>query len=331
MKTSLIAITLVFTLFACKVAREDRTIGSIERTDPALDQIIESSATLEVLSDGYEWSEGPLWVESQKMLLFSDVPTNIVYRWTEQDSVEVFLKPSGYTGATASTSPEQGSNGLALSADGKLVLCQHGDRRLAVMEVPLGAPQPSYSSVADRYDGKKFNSPNDVVVNEEGDYFFTDPPYGMPRDATQEIPFQGVYKVSNGEVTLLVDSLTRPNGIAFMPGEKTIIIANSDPERAVWYAYELGDDNKSLINGRIFHDATEASRKDPGLPDGLKIDSNGNIFATGPGGIWIFSGEGKLLGKIKMPVATANCAFADDEKTLFITADNLLVRLKMRP
>ncbi len=329
MKNYLMAIAIAWSLLACKSTHEDRTIGSVERMDPALDQIIESSATPEILSDGYEWSEGPLWVESEKMLLFSDVPTNIVYKWTEQDSIEVYLKPSGYTGTTPSTSPEQGSNGLALSRDGKLVLCQHGDRRLAFMEAPLNAPGSSYSSVADRFDGKKFNSPNDVVVSKGGDYFFTDPPYGMPRDLTQEIPFQGVYKVSNGEVTLLVDSLTRPNGIAFMPGEKTVVIANSDPKRAMWYVYDL-DDSGAFTNGRIFNDATAGAAKEPGLPDGLKIDGNGNVFATGPGGIWIFNKEGKLLGKIKMPVPTSNCAFADNEKTLFITADNFVVRLKMR-
>jgi len=270
-----------------------------------------------------------VWVEAEKMLLFSDVPTNIVYKWTEDDSIEVFLKPSGYTGASSSNSDEEGSNGLALDGNGKLVLCQHGDRRLATLDAPLNAPKPVFATLVDRFDGKKFNSPNDVAIRKNGDYFFTDPPYGMPKNLQQEIPFQGVYKLSNGTVTLLVDSLTRPNGIAFSPDEKTIVIANSDPAKAMWYAYDLTQDD-SVINGRIFYDATEAGKSEAGLPDGLKIDKQGNVFATGPGGIWIFNKEAKLLGKIKIPVPTANCAFSPDEKTLYITADQYLVRLKMR-
>ncbi len=329
MKNCLIVVTLALYLFGCKATQEDKSFGSIERIDPALDAIIEESATLEVLSDSYEWSEGPLWIESHKMLLFSDVPSNIVYKWTEGDSVEVFLRPSGYLGEAPSTSPEPGSNGLTLSPDGQLVLCQHGERRVALMDASLESPASAFTPIADHFEGKRFNSPNDVVVSEHGDYFFTDPPYGMPRDLQQEISFQGVYKVSNGMITLLVDSLTRPNGIAFLPGEKTIVIANSDPEKAVWYVYDLTEDN-AFTNGRILQNATEETKKAPGLPDGLKIDSNGNIFASGPGGIWIFNSAGKILGKIRLPVATSNCAFADDEKTLFITADNYVVRLKMR-
>jgi gluconolactonase len=193
----------------------------------------------------------------------------------------------------------------------------------------LDAPRATFVTLADQYDGKKFNSPNDVAVRKNGDYFFTDPPYGLPKDLAQEIPFQGVYKLSNGKATLLVDSITRPNGIAFFPGEKTLIIANSDPEKAIWYAYDVTE-NDSLVNGRIFYDATEAAKSEPGLPDGLKIDTEGNVFATGPGGVWIFNADGKILGKIKVPVPTANCAFSSDEKTLFLTADNYLLRLYMK-
>ena len=314
---------------SCKVAEESQTIGSIDRVDPALDNIIDTDAPIEVLSQGYEWSEGPLWIESEKMLVFSDVPTNTVYKWTDSDSIEVYLKPSGYTGEADSYSDEQGSNGLALNADGKLVLCQHGDRRLALMDAPVNAPQSRFTTVADNYQGKKFNSPNDVAVRRNGDYFFTDPPYGMPKNQTQEIPFQGVYKVSNGTVTLLVDSITRPNGIAFTPDERKLLIANSDPEKAIWYSFDVTDSDQ-LTNGKIFFDATTAAKSEAGLPDGLKIDKQGNVFATGPGGIWIFDTAGKLLGKIKIPAATANCALSADEKTLYITADSYLLRLKMR-
>lgn len=316
-------------MFSCRVAEESQTIGSIDRIDAALDDIIDADAPIEVLSQGYEWSEGPLWIESEKMLVFSDVPTNTVYKWTESDSIEVYLKPSGYTGEASSYSDEQGSNGLALSVDGKLVLCQHGDRRLALMDGPVNSPQSRFTTVADNYQGKKFNSPNDVAVRNNGDYFFTDPPYGMPKNQTQEIPFQGVYKVSNGTVTLLVDSITRPNGIAFTPDERRLLIANSDPNKAIWYSFDVTESGQ-LTNAKIFFDATTAAKSEAGLPDGLKIDKRGNVFATGPGGIWIFNSAGKLLGKIKIPAATANCALSADEKTLYITADSYLLRLKMR-
>ena len=327
-------ILLSLLICSCNVADKEeaegsQTIGSIDRVDPALDNLIDVDAPIEVLSQGYEWSEGPLWIESEKMLVFSDVPTNTVYKWTASDSIEVYLKPSGYTGEADSYSGEQGSNGLALSADGKLVLCQHGDRRLALMDAPLNAPQSRFTTVADNYQGKKFNSPNDVAVRSNGDYFFTDPPYGLPENQAQEIPFQGVYKVSNGTVTLLVDSITRPNGIAFTPDESKLLVANSDPEKAIWYSFDVTESDQ-LTNGKIFFDATSAAKSEAGLPDGLKIDKQGNVFATGPGGIWVFDAAGKLLGKIKIPAATANCALSANEKTLYITADSYLLRLKMR-
>lgn len=332
MKITTLAIVLIVAAFSCKAptesSEEKLTLGSVERLDAGINDLIDQDAEIEVLADGYEWSEGPVWVSSEKMLLFSDVPTNTVYKWTAEKGAEVYLKPSGYTGAADSNRGEPGSNGLALH-NGKLVLCQHGDRRLAAMEAPLDAPASVFSTLVDQYDGKKFNSPNDVAVRKNGDYFFTDPPYGMPKDLAQEIPFQGVYKLSGGKATLLVDSLTRPNGIAFTPDEKTFVVANSDPNKAVWYAFDL-DASDNAVNARIFHDATAATKTEKGLPDGLKIDQNGNVFATGPGGVWIFDKGGKLLGKIKLPAPTANCAFSDDEKTLYITSDNYLLRIKMR-
>lgn len=311
--------------------KETKTTGSIERTDPALNNIIKEDAVIEVLAEGYDWSEGPVWVESQKMLLFSDVPKNVIYKWTEEKGAEEYLTPSGYTGSTPSESREPGSNGLTLDGEGRLILCQHGDRRIARMDAPYDQPAPNFVTLADNYDGKKFNSPNDIAHRSNGDFFFTDPPYGLPKhaeDPTKEIPFQGVYKISaDGKVTLLVDSLTRPNGIAFTPDEKTLIVANSDPEKPVWYAFDL-DENDSLTNARIFYNAKGA--EGPGLPDGFKIDKQGNIFASGPGGIWIFDKDAKVLGKIKLPSPTSNCALADDDKTLYITSDAQLLRVKMR-
>jgi gluconolactonase len=266
------------------------------------------------------------------MLLFSDIPQNTVHKWTPEKGLETYLKPSGYTGATP-RGGELGSNALILSREGKLILCQHGDRRLARMDAPLDRPDSVFITLAGNYQGRKFNSPNDVVMRSNGDLFFTDPPYGMEQrenDPVRELPFHGVFKVSvNGTVSLLTDSITRPNGIAFTPDEKTLIIANSDPQKAVWYMFDIGP-NDSLVNPRILRDVTAEAKTENGLPDGMKIDRRGNIFATGPGGVWIFNKFGQLLGKIKVPVSASNCALAEEDRVLYITADKYVLRVKMR-
>lgn len=329
-------LAIVFSLlFSCKTSdkKTDESIGSFESMDPAFSSIVSSNASIEILGKGYEWSEGPVWVPEQKMLLFSDVPNNVVHKWAEGKEVEVYLTPSGYTGSVENYSGEPGSNGLTISPDGKLVLCQHGDRRVAQMDADLSSPQAKFITLSDNYEGKKLSSPNDVAFRKNGDMFFTDPPYGLPNqaeDSTKETAHNGVYKMSGGKTTLLVDSLTRPNGIAFLPGEKTFLVANSDPEKAHWYAFDL-DENDSVTNARIFYDATPSSRAgDKGLPDGLKVDEKGNVFATGPGGIWVFNSEGKALGRIKLTEAAANCALTEDGKTLFVTADMYLLRVRLR-
>lgn len=325
------ALALLTVLTACK-NNEMRTIGSIERIDPALDAIVSPSAQPEIIAEGFEWSEGPLWLEETKTLIFSDVPKNTIHQWSEEKGLSVYLTPSGYT-SSVPRGGEMGSNGLALTPDGKLVLCQHGDRRVAYMNAPVNDPKPDFITIADNIDGKKLSSPNDAVVRSNGDVFFTDPPYGLPSqsddDPAKEAPHNGVYKASNGKATLLVDSLTRPNGIAFLPGEKTFIVANSDSKKAIWYAFDLAE-NDSVTNARIFYDATEDAKKERGLPDGFKVDKQGNIFASGPGGVWIFNQEGKVLGKIKIPEATSNCALSTDEKTLYLTADMYVLRVKLR-
>lgn len=307
------------------------TVGRVERIDPAMDNIIETSTKAEIIAEGLDWSEGPLWVESENMLLFSDVPQNIVYKWTEDKGKEVFLSPSGYTDSVK-RSGEMGSNGLLLDASGKLVLCQHGNRQMARMDAPLNHPGTQYASITNNFQGKKLNSPNDAVYNSFGELFFTDPPYGLEKqleDPKKEIPFQGVYKVKkNGETVLLTRSLTRPNGIAFFPGEKTLLVANSDPEKPYWYAFDIAND--SLTNARVFYKASGYDSSAKGLPDGLKIDKNGNVFATGPGGLWIFNKEGKLLGKMRLTEAASNCAFSPDQKTLYVTNDMYVLRIKLR-
>jgi gluconolactonase len=310
-----------------------KTTGAIIQYDEALSNIIDTAAKAEIIAEGYEWSEGPLWIEKHNMLLFSDVPVNIVYKWTEEKGAEVYLKPSGYTGVTPSKCKEPGSNGLTLDADEHLVLCQHGDRGVAIMDAAFDKPSPKFITLVDKYDSKKLNSPNDLVFNTNGELFFTDPPYGLftqdDTDVAKEIPFNGVYKVKKtGEVVLLADSITRPNGLAFFPGEKQLLIANSDPAKPVWYIYDVNGD--SLSNGKIFFDASGHDKSYRGLPDGLKINKQGIVFATGPGGVYIFDSNGKKLGLLKLDEATSNCALSRDEKILYVTNDMYVLRVKLK-
>lgn len=318
-------------LFSCKPSAEKKNIGSIEVLDPALEQLIDVNAVPEILGEGFEWSEGPVWVEQHSMLLFSDIPNNAIMKWTEEKGVELYLKPAGFTGQDSFKGSEGGSNGLLINSKGQLVLCQHGDRRVAVMEASLDAPTPNFITLADRFEEKRFNSPNDAVFDQSGNLFVTDPPYGLPGymdDPDKETPYQGVYKVKpDGQVILLVDSLTRPNGIGFSPDEKTLYVANSDGPKAKWYAFDV--DGDSLKNARIFY-STEYNEGEKGAPDGLKVSKSGHIFATGPGGVWIFDPTGKALGRIRIPEATANCAFSKDEEYLYMTSDMFLVRLRLR-
>ncbi|MDD1443859.1 SMP-30/gluconolactonase/LRE family protein [Dolichospermum sp. ST_sed3] len=296
-----------------------------------MDKIITTTASVEIIAEGYTWSEGPVWIEKENMLLFSDVPENIVYKWTEENGAEPYLTPSGFTG-DSTRSRERGSNGLIIHND-SLILCQHGNRQVAKMKASVRDPKPEFVTLAGYYDGKRFNSPNDAAYRSNGDLFFTDPPYGLgdqDKDVDKETPINGVYRVSSkGIVSLLVDSITKPNGIAFMPEGNKFLVACSDPAKAIWYEFELNDVD-SIKSARIFYDATSPETNEKGLPDGLKIDSKGNVFATGPGGVWIFNKDGKVLGKIKLPEASANCALSPDEKTLYITADMYLLRVKMR-
>jgi gluconolactonase len=303
--------------------------ATIEFVSDELAKVINKDAKVEIVADGFQFTEGPLWVEKEKMLLFSDVPGNTIYKWTEAKGKEVYIKPAGYT-APESRGGFMGPNGLALSTDGKLLICQHGDRRVARMDAPLNAPKASFVSVAAEYNGKKINSPNDLIVMPNGDVYFTDPAYGFERganDPKKELTFQGVYKVNKaGQITLLVDSIEAPNGIGLMPDKKTMIVSNSDGRKKRWYAYDVAS-NGSLSNGRVFFDVS--SERGAGGCDGLKIDKQGNLFATGPGGVYIINKSGKLIGRIRN-IPAANLAFTPDEKTLFITAGNNLLRVKLR-
>ena len=308
-----------------------KTIGSITRMDPELDSLIQPNATIEIIAEGYDWTEGPLWLENEKALLFSDIPPNKIFKWTEKKGAELYLTPSGYTGSVP-RGGEPGSNALILNKDGQLVLCQHGDRRMALMDADLNAPAAKFITLTDNYKGKKLNSPNDAIFRSNGDLLFTDPPYGLEgndKDPAKELPFQGVFKLSNGELTLLTDSLTRPNGLAFMKNETRLIVANSDSEKAMWYLFDVSPGGL-LVNQRVFFDATPDVAGKKGLPDGLKVDKKDNLFATGPGGVYIFNAAGKQIGKIEVPEACSNIAFGDDERTLFVTADMWVLRVRLR-
>lgn len=315
-----------------QVVAEYKTIGNIERLDPKINELIPENVKIEVIGEGMTWSEGPLWIADKQMLLCSDVKENRTHKWTEEEGLVRFLEPSGFTG-DSTDSREKGANGLTLDPNGNLVMCQHGDRRVARLTASLDKPEPTFETLVDNYRGQRFNSPNDLVYDSQGNLFFTDPPFGLSEamvdDPKKELPYQGVFRYSkDGELTLLTDELSRPNGIALSPDEKTLYVTNSDGEKAIWMAYPLREDG-TLGEGEIFYDATDLIGQEVGFPDGLKVNKAGYIFSSGPGGLWIFDPSGKVLGKIKPGEWISNCAFDDTESTLYITADDYLLRVKL--
>ncbi|MFD2573948.1 SMP-30/gluconolactonase/LRE family protein [Spirosoma soli] len=308
-------------------------IGQIVRIDPRFDKLIPKEAKIEVLASGFAWTEGPVWVKNGgdgqgSFLLFSDVPQNIIFKWTEKAGVTPFLKPSGYTGL-GPYSDEPGSNGLTVDRQGRLIACEHGDRRVTAM--PLNG-SGGKQTLADNVNGKRFNSPNDVVAHSNGSYYFTDPPYGMPKkenDSSRETEGFGVYRISpDRKVSVITYELTRPNGIALSPDEKTLYVAQSDPNRPVIMAYPLQADG-SAGKGRVVFGADGLKKQGlQGGFDGMKVDREGNLWATGPGGVLVLSPDGEFLGHLKIGGATANCAWGDDGSTLYITADMYLCRIR---
>jgi gluconolactonase len=307
-----------------------KAIGSIERLDPALDELLPPDAKIEVIGEGFKWCEGPVWVRDGNFLLFSDIPNNAIMRWDAKAGVQLYLKPAGYTGEDP-RGGESGSNGLVIDREGRLVLCQHGDRRVARLDSPLDNPQAKFVTLADRYEGKRLNSPNDLVVDSHGAIYFTDPPYGLEKnvdDPKKELPFQGVYRIDpDGKLTLLTKELERPNGIGLSPDEKTLYVANSHGPRMVIMAYPLNADG-TLGQGREFFNARNNPGNLPGSCDGFTIDKHGNLFATIPGGVAVLSPEGKQLGLISIGDRIANCEFGEDGSTLFICANHNLLRVR---
>lgn len=325
-KTFILILTMIISY---STTAQQKSIGQLVVADNAFYDLIDKDAKIEVLAEGFDWSEGPAWVKNGGYLLFSDVPRNTIYKWKEGEGITEFLKPSGYTGKMP-YGDEPGSNGLIINQKGNLVACEHGDRRVSEMPLDIGGKR----TLADNHAGKRFNSPNDVIQKSNSDYYFTDPPYGLPKkwdDTTRETGIFGVYRIAkNGLVTLLVRTMTRPNGLAFSPDEKTLYIAQSDPDKAVIMAFPVMPDG-TVNKGKVLYDATSDVKKGlKGLPDGLRVDAKGNLFATGPGGVLVITPAGKLLGRIDTGEATANCSWGDDGTVLYITADMYLCRIKTK-
>lgn len=306
-------------------------VPAIERLDPALDQVVAPDTRVEILAQGFDWSEGPVWVKGAEFLLFSDVPRNVIMCWKEGKGAREWLRPSGYTGLEP-RGGEMGSNGLAIDPEGRLAICQHGDRRMARLEVPLSAPEPKFSTLADSYEGARFNSPNDAVFHPNGDLYFTDPPYGLVKqfdDPARELSYQGVFRRRrSGAVDLLVHDMSIPNGLAFSPDLKTLYVSQSDPAAPLWRAFDVQRDG-TLGASRILFDASALAKSHPGLPDGLKVDTGGRLFATGPHGVLILTPDGRHLGTIRTGQRAGNCAFGDDGHTLYITAHMYLMRVRL--
>jgi gluconolactonase len=312
----------------------DSTIGKVEIYDSSATGIINSHAVIEVIGKNYKWSEGPVWVPAKQMLLFSAVLENKIYRWNGKDTPVLYLTPSGYTD-TAYRNGENGSNGLALDKDGKLLLCQSGNRQVVRLNAPLDSPKPEFTVLAKNFQGKKFNSPNDLIADSRNNIYFTDPIYGLPKketDPTRELNFEGVYRISStGKLTLLIDSISRPNGIALSNDEKILYVGSSD-DHTRWYAYHL-DSNGNILSGGVLLDGylmKERATVKTGA-DGFKIDKYGNIFSSGPDGVNIISPAGKLLGLIRVyNKRTSNCAFNETKDVLYITSDDRVLKVNLR-
>jgi len=294
------------------------------RSDAGIDEIVPGDATIELLAGGFRFTEGPIWMPSG-CLLFSDIRGNTVYRWAPDEGLTEFLKPSGYDGQDMPPGAPVGSNGLTIDAFGRLTLCEHGNRRVTRLE--NGGTR---TVLADRFEGKRLNSPNDLVYKSDGSLYFTDPPYGLLNrddDSGKELPFCGVFRLADGKLEVLYTGLHRPNGLAFSPDERYLYVSNSDPARRIWMRFEVRSDG-SLAHGELFHDATGC--REPGLPDGMKLDRQGNLYCTGPGGIRIFAPGGKHLGTIRFPEVPANCHWGDDDaRMLYVTARTGLYRIRL--
>ncbi|HET9693647.1 MAG TPA: SMP-30/gluconolactonase/LRE family protein [Steroidobacteraceae bacterium] len=300
--------------------------GRVVRLDARLDALLPATTRLETIASGHRWLEGPLWDARTHSLLYSDIPANAVYRWrADAAAPELFLAQSGYTGSAPYAGREPGSNGLVFDAQGRLVLCQHGDRRIVRLE-----RDGTRTVLVDRYQGRRLNSPNDAIYASNGDLYFTDPPFGLPQafdDPGRELDVSGVYRLrADGTLELLIADLRAPNGIALSPDERTLYVTDVADDRPAWYAYALVDGRP--VSRRLLADAAAWTRVRRGGPDGLETDAAGNVFAAGPEAVYVFAPDGTLLGLVETGVPTANLAWGEDGSTLFIAADTEILKLR---
>lgn len=284
----------------------------LELRDLRFNALVPPDLIVEPVASGLTWTEGPVWSEREDALYFSAIPANRVWMWREGGGGRVALEPSGFGGAPPFLGAEPGSNGLAFDPLGRLVLCQHGDRRIA-----RATGEGGFETVVDWFEGMRLNSPNDLL--------FTDPPFGLPSDATRELDFCGVYRLGrDGRLALLARELAAPNGIALSPDERTLYVSNAAPTRPVVMAYDF--DGATVTNGRVFFDAARFVRTRPGMPDGMKTDAQGNLYVCGPGGLYVFTPDGTHLGTVDLGVATSNCAFG--RNGLYVTAGATVYRFR---
>jgi gluconolactonase len=334
-----VPISVMSTMTSSDVAPDDsKTALKVERLDAAIDAIIPKHSVLERLATGFTWTEGPVWIDGY--LLFADIPSNSIRKWTPGGGVSIFMQPSGYQGTAPYGGPEPGSNGMTLDRQGRLTVAGHAQRN--VWRLESLDPHGQITILADTYEGKRLNSPNDLVYKSDGSLYFTDPPYGLrtqkDNDPDKQLQVNGVYRLAKAldqkpgeaptrdQLQLVATGLTRPNGLAFSPDEKYLYVDNSEPQK-LWMRYRVQADG-TLTDGKVFFDATSDSR--PGAPDGMKVDHLGNVYSTGPGGIWIFSPDGKHLGTALTPEKASNMAWGGvDHKTLYITASTSVYRVTL--
>ncbi|KAF1716380.1 gluconolactonase [Pseudoxanthomonas yeongjuensis] len=330
----ILALSFLATLVGCTTPGESAAdfpvIGRTTAFDPSFHAVVAADAQIEKLTEGFTWSEGPTWIRGGNYLLFTDVPENTLYRWTQRDGLSVFLKPSGLADPDPEIMREAGANGLYAEPAGTVLVADSGTRVVA----RLDPATKRKTTIAATYEGKRFNSPNDLVRRSDGVVFFTDPPYGLKGlddSPAKELKFNGVYRIdTDGSVHLLDDELSFPNGIALSPDERTLYVSNSDPTRPVWMAYSL-DAQGDVAGKRVFADASDLIDEGvQGLPDGMAVAGDGRLFATGPGGVLVFDPDGKRLGRIETGLAISNCAFGDDGRTLYMTSHTLLARIRLK-
>ena len=306
------------------------TVGQIHRLSPKLDAVVSPDAQIQQLAEGFVWAEGPVWVCDGGYLVFSDVPGNVMYRWSEADGVSEFMNPSGYAGPPTDAFAEPGSNGMALDAAGGLLVCDHGNRALA--KVDLKTRKKTF--LLERYQGKRFNSPNDLAVSKTGAIYFTDPTYGLKgRNASplRELDFNGVYRLRpDGTLDLLDADLTFPNGIALSPDQRRLYVSVSDPEGPNLMVYDLGSDGLPTAKAVFFDAMALREAGGLGLPDGMCLDTDGRLYATGPGGMLVLTPDAELIGVIETGTAVANCAFGEDGSTLFLASNHMLARVRLK-